>query len=89
VVLSLVSICAFNSFSAVFVLRTGERAVLTCAPEYGYGDSGAGNVIPPKATLKFDVELLSWGPPPPAWRKHIGLIILVLFVLARFVFKLV
>eukprot|EP01050_Picozoa_sp_SAG11_P002910 SAG11_NODE_154_length_14340_cov_19.803946_2_plen_176_part_00 len=44
----------------VATMRKGEKAVLTIAPEYGYGSSGAGSVIPPNATLKFEVELLGW-----------------------------
>lgn len=35
----------------------GEKRELTLAPEMGYGDRGAGNVIPPGATLIFEVEL--------------------------------
>lgn len=35
----------------------GEKRLLTLAPEMGYGDRGAGNVIPPGATLVFEVEL--------------------------------
>ena len=39
-------------------MRVGGRRELTIAPELGYGDSGAGGVIPPGATLIFEIELL-------------------------------
>ena len=40
----------------------GDRAKLTCSPDYAYGSRGAGGVIPPNATLIFDVELLDIRP---------------------------
>jgi len=49
--------CWSDAFATMSV---GERAMLTCKPEYAYGKSGSPPTIPPNATLKFDVELLSF-----------------------------
>lgn len=42
-------------------MKAGGKRQLRIPPTLGYGNSGAGGVIPPKATLIFDVELLEVG----------------------------
>jgi FKBP-type peptidyl-prolyl cis-trans isomerase len=40
-------------------LSTGQRAELTCSPDYAYGDQDVGDgLIPANSTLVFDVELI-------------------------------
>ncbi len=40
-------------------IKVGGKATLTCPPATAYGDRGAGNAVPPKATLTFEVELIA------------------------------
>jgi len=39
-------------------MSVGQRARLTCSPDFAYGDRGYPGIIPPGSVLVFDVELL-------------------------------
>ena len=43
-------------------MRVGGKAELVCPPAIAYGERGAGGLIPPNATLRFENELLEINP---------------------------
>jgi peptidylprolyl isomerase len=51
----------------VALLQVGDKAIFTIPPTLGYGANGAGSVIPPNATLVFEVELIDVKEPIKPW----------------------
>jgi peptidylprolyl isomerase len=49
----------------IALMNVGGKAQLVIPPDLGYGEQGAGGVIPPNATLNFEVELLAIEPGSP------------------------
>jgi FKBP-type peptidyl-prolyl cis-trans isomerase len=43
---------------ALVGMKVGEKRTVTIPPDLGYGERGAGTVIPPNATIVFDLELV-------------------------------
>ena len=50
----------------LYKLSFGDKAVVFIPSKLGYGERGAGNVIPPNANIIFEIELLEGIPPPVA-----------------------
>ncbi|KAA0160124.1 hypothetical protein FNF28_05552 [Cafeteria roenbergensis] len=51
---------------AFAAMKVGEKASLVASSDYAYGDTGSGAKIPPKATLRFEVELVGVNPAEPS-----------------------
>ncbi len=46
--------------AGVATMKRAEKCILTCLPEFAYGESGSPPKIGPNETLQFEVELFDW-----------------------------
>ena len=44
----------------VLGLKKGQKAIITCPPDYAYGSVGAPGIIPPDATLHFEIQVIEF-----------------------------
>jgi len=54
-------------------MRVGERAIITCAPEWAFGSAGIGDIVPPDTVVVYDIELLGWSDGPPVESEDLDL----------------
>jgi FKBP-type peptidyl-prolyl cis-trans isomerase len=46
------------------MMNFGDKAIVYIPSKLGYGERGAGNVIPPNANIIFEIEMLEVAPAP-------------------------
>lgn len=71
-------------------MSVGQRAKLTCTPDFAYGNKGHPGIIPPNATLIFDVELLSleWNKPTACIMYKVRIVLFFCKIVAIFFTKM-
>lgn len=55
-----------EGFKGLLGVCVGAKVSLTIPPEEAYGDHGVGNIVPPGATLRFDIQVIEASKKPPA-----------------------
>ncbi|KAG0734487.1 hypothetical protein G6F57_009742 [Rhizopus arrhizus] len=58
---------------AIPTMQVGELAEIICTSDYGYGDEGRQYIVPPRAQLRFEVELLGFWEKPKSASERIRL----------------
>ena len=72
----------------VATMLKGEKCVVKIAPEYAYGNSGSPPVIPPNATLTFEIELLEFCDDDRTGMSNIVFLLLCAFGIAGIIWSI-